>query len=159
MARERPLDMVEMHIVKGGEDTGTEAVRAKIESLGIGVLMRVERTCTHGPVVVCMEGCRWAAAEYVAYFRTWNAYGEGARIRQELQGGRTTTVNDLSGQPLWTVTSPPCRLRVLRDERKRRGRAPVVRHPYPTRSDRLRVAERARRALWGAGKSVAALVA
>ena len=56
MARERPLDMVEMHIVKGGEDTGTDAVRAKIESLGIGVLVRVERTCTHGPVVVWHGG-------------------------------------------------------------------------------------------------------
>ena len=157
MVDERPADMVEMHIIKGGEDVGTDAVRAKIESLDIGVLMRVERTCTHGPVVVCMEGCRRAAAEYIVYFRTWNAYGEGARIRQELQGGRTTMVNDLNGRPLWTVTSPPCRRRVLRDEKKRRGRAPAVKYPYPTRSDGL--AERARRALWGVRKSVAALVA
>lgn len=111
-----PLDRVEMRILEVPIDIGLDYVRDKLESLNLGSIAHV-------------TDCTFTENAYTVYFMKWCAYGEGARIRQDLQGGKDSTVYDADHASLWTVTCPSCIERT--HKASKRAKSIVLKCPYP----------------------------
>ena len=119
MTTNRPLDCVEMRILEVPTDIGPNYVRDKLEILNLGTVAHViDRTSTEN-----------ADGSYTVYFMKWCAHGEGARIRQDLQGGKDSTVYDADQASLWTVTCPSCIGRT--QKASKRAKPIVLKCPYP----------------------------